>query len=653
MRTRFVTVSMICAVAIVAYGQLGVPASHAAGLPATAAAPTPTLVQSAGASERKAGSTLTAFFHAPTTAGDLLVLSASVSTGTSDRITSVTDPAGGTWQRAGSFAVTGHNSDGEMWYAAGAAPTTSITVHTASPAVVSLSIQEFAGVAPVSPLEVAAGASNLGTSPASGPVTPASGDLVLGFIADHGSSQPITVTAAGYAAQGQQTSLASQITSVVAGYQVLSGAGGQNFTGRLATAAYWAAGIAAFKPVPVVPGDFAISAPATVSVNPGQSTTVTVSTSVTSGAVQPIVLTLTGLPAGTSAAFSPTSLNAGQQSVLTISATQTAPAATVSLTITGTGPLASHTSPVTLTVSPLGAIRAAFYYPWYPQAWNQSGQNPFTNYLPARGFYSTDVPTVAAQIADMQYGHITMGIASWFGQGTITDQHWPALMQAAAGTGFTWAPYYENGIDDSQPVSQIVSDLHYIMTTYGGPGSALASLPGKGMPVFVYNADDTTTALGCQTVARWDQAAQTLAQQYGEQIYVDLKVFPSYPTCPGLSGIGGWHQYAPTTTDQNFATGPGDGAYTISPGFWKSSTPYGNSPFLARDPATWQASVAAMNASGARWQLITTYNEWGEGTAIESSVGCRNPAPAGTYCDWSAGSTISTYITTLHNAPPP
>jgi hypothetical protein len=60
-----------------------------------------------------------------------------------------------------------------------------------------------------------------------------------------------------------------------------------------------------------------------------------------------------------------------------------------------------------------------------------------------------------------------------------------------------------------------------------------------------------------------------------------------------------------------------------------------------------------MNASGAKWQLITTYNEWGEGTAIESSTRCRRPAPAGRLCDWSGDDTVSEYITDLHNAPPP
>jgi hypothetical protein len=32
-------------------------------------------------------------------------------------------------------------------------------------------------------------------------------------------------------------------------------------------------------------------------------------------------------------------------------------------------------------------IRTAFYYPWFPEAWNQQGFNPFTNYTPSLVFY--------------------------------------------------------------------------------------------------------------------------------------------------------------------------------------------------------------------------------------------------------------------------
>jgi hypothetical protein len=651
MRVRSLIMAVAVALVAVWCGSPGALASPV--VPEISTAPTagPQLVQSAGATQKSAAKSLTAAFPAVTGAGDLLVLSASLYTGTSTQITSVTDSAGGSWTRIGAYASSGHNSDGEMWYSPDARPVTQVTVHTASAVVVALTIQEFSGIATSNPLDVAAGTSKPGTSPSSGPVTPTGTDLAVGFIAGHGSAQAIKVTAAGYTAQAQQTSLAAHVTSVVTGYQALSTASTQNFTGSLGTAGYWAAGIATFKPA-TAPNGFSIGAtPGSVTLTAGQRATFTISTSVTSGVTQPVALSLTGLPVGASASFSPSTISAGQNSVLTISTSISVPPATSSLTVTGTGTSTSQSIQIPVTVNTPAAIRGAFYYPWFPEAWTQQGQNPFTNYTPTRGFYSTDTATVTAQIADMQYGDITIGIASWFGPGTTTDKHWPALMQAAKGTGFAWAPYYEpEGISNPAP-QQIADDLHYIESTYGGAGSALASLPGQGMPVFVYNADDLTTAEGCGTVDRWNQARQLLQQQYGESVYIDLKVFPGYTTCAGTPMINGWHQYGPASAVQDFPNAPGDSAYSISPGYWKSGAPYGTAPFLVRDRARWQANIAGMNASGAKWQLITTYNEWGEGTAIESSSGCAKAAPAGAYCDWSGGNTVSDFITDLHNAP--
>jgi hypothetical protein len=297
-------------------------------------------------------------------------------------------------------------------------------------------------------------------------------------------------------------------------------------------------------------------------------------------------------------------------------------------------------------------IRAAFYYPWFPEAWAQQGQNPFTSYTPARGSYASDVATVRAHIADMQYGGITVGLASWFGRASSTERHWPAMMEAAQGTGFGWAPYYEpEGIGDPTP-QQIADDLHYLWSTYRSGDSGLLYLSGKGMAVFVYNADDATQADGCDTASRWSQARQLLSSQYGERIYIDLKVFPGYRTCPDTPAVDGWHQYGPASANQDFSTAPGDGSYSISPGYWKSGSAYGTAPFLARDRARWQASIAGMRASSAVWELITTYNEWGEGSAVESATGCRSAAPAGTYCDWSGGGTGSEPIADLHALPP-
>jgi len=623
--------------------------------PASATTTSPQLVQFAVATETTAAKSLTAKFPAATTTGDLLLLSASVYTGTTNRITSVTDSAGRSWVRIGTYAVSGHNSDGEMWYSANAASVTTVTVRTRSSAVVALSVQEFSGVAPTSPLDVATGTSASSTSPSSGTVTPTvPGDLAVGFIAGHGNKQSINVTAPGYTTQPQQTSAATQVASLITGYLPLSTVSAQTFTGSLSTAMYWASGIAFFRPATAPPNDFSIAAtPATATVIGGHNATFTVSTGVTSGVSQHIALSVTGLPDGASASFTPSTINAGDTATMTVSASISTAPGTTQPTVVGTGASATHGAPVSLTVNAPAVIRAAFYYPWFPEAWTQQGLNPFTNYVPTRGYYSTDVSTVAAQIADLQYAGVTLGIASWFGQTSNTEKHWPAIIAAAQGSGFAWAPYYEKeGTSDPTP-QQIADDLHYLHTTYGGTGSALASLPGKGMPVFVYNADDPTNAKGCDTVDRWNQARLLLQQEYGETIYIDLKVFPQYATCAGSPTINGWHQYGPASAQQNFSTAPGDGSFTVSPGFWKAGTTYGTAPFLARDRIRWQGNVAAMNASGAKWQMVTTYNEWGEGTAIESSSGCLATVLSGTYCDWSGGGTVSDFVADLHNAPPP
>ena len=116
----------------------------------------PQLVQATGATETTAATALTATFPASTAGGHLLVLAASVYTGTANRITAVTDSAGRSWTRIGTYSASGHNSDGELWYSANAPAVTSVTAQTKSSAVMAMSVLEFSGVIATSPLDAAA-----------------------------------------------------------------------------------------------------------------------------------------------------------------------------------------------------------------------------------------------------------------------------------------------------------------------------------------------------------------------------------------------------------------------------------------------------------------------------------------------------------------
>lgn len=209
---------------------------------------TPRLIQSAGGTEAAAATSLTTTMGLPTGSGHLLLLSASVHIGTTSRITSVTDTAGNTWTRAGAYAVSGHYSDGELWYAANARSTRSITVHLGAALVVAATAAEFSEIIATNPLDAVTGASSTGTSAISGPVpATAANELIVGFSAGHGNAQPMAVTGAGFTALAQQTSRAATIASVVTGYRLASSGSGVSFTASFGAPMYWAAAVAAFR----------------------------------------------------------------------------------------------------------------------------------------------------------------------------------------------------------------------------------------------------------------------------------------------------------------------------------------------------------------------------------------------------------------------
>ncbi len=260
---------------------------------------------------------------------------------------------------------------------------------------------------------------------------------------------------------------------------------------------------------------------------------------------------------------------------------------------------------------PSFSIRAAFYYPWFPEAWTQKGIYPYSNYTPQLGYYSsTDQNILKEHIAMMQYGNIQAGIASWWGQGSQTDSKIAGLLTAAAGTNFRWALYYENESQGDPSVSQIQNDLTYILNHYGQNPSFL-QVNGKFV-VFVYA--DTNDA--CGMADRWRQANTVGA-------YIVLKVFPGYTKC--TSQPDSWHQYAPAVA----ADQQGSYSFSISPGFWLKGTP----ERLARDLNRWTQNVKDMVASGANWQLITTFSEWGEGTIVEPATIWESASGYGQYLD--------------------
>jgi hypothetical protein len=98
--------------------------------------------------------------------------------------------------------------------------------------------------------------------------------------------------------------------------------------------------------------DFTLSAtPSSQSVNPGGSSSYTVSAGALNGFSGSVSLSVSGLPAGATASFNPTSVAAGASSILTTTTTASTPVGSSTLTITGTSGSLTHTATVTLNVT--------------------------------------------------------------------------------------------------------------------------------------------------------------------------------------------------------------------------------------------------------------------------------------------------------------
>jgi hemolysin type calcium-binding protein/calcineurin-like phosphoesterase family protein len=287
------------------------------------------------------------------------------------------------------------------------------------------------------------------------------------------------------------------------------------------------------------------------------------------------------------------------------------PGADACLQGAGSGARAACETPAT-DRQPRAPIRAAFYYPRYPAGWRQQGIFPYTLFNPSLGFYDTRKASVVRRhIAAMRYGGMEAGIASWRGPATPSDGRVAGLLRAARGTPFRWSLYVENEAGANPGVGRIRSWLRYVKRQYGAD-PAFLRIGGRPV-VFVYAGSGDR----CGMATRW-----TRANSVG--VHLVLKVFPGFRACRDQPQ--GWHQYAPaqSVSDQS------PYAITISPGFHLVGEA---APRLARDPVRWSQDVAAMAASRATFQLVTTFNEWAEGTSVESAREWESPSGFGVYLD--------------------
>ncbi len=287
----------------------------------------------------------------------------------------------------------------------------------------------------------------------------------------------------------------------------------------------------------------------------------------------------------------------------------------------------------------------AFYYGWYGTPSVSGRWVHWTNvdaaaerigdtaHYPAFGPYdSHDQAMLRKQVAQARAAGITGFIATWWGRGTFDDQGIPLLLSAAAGTGFVVSAHYET-VTGKTPESRMiaaVTDLDYILQRYAGDKAWLRAL-GKPV-VFVY--DRAATQL---TPAQWASVlAKVRRDNPGGVIVVADTLEPAY-----ISVFDGAALY--NVTGNTWHKPPGEVSYWAHGAYPKVAAVAGAGRIstatvipgyddreLGKPPprpvtdrwggeiyrALWTAAVAA----NPDYVLITSWNEWHEGTEIEPSV---------------------------------
>jgi hypothetical protein len=267
-------------------------------------------------------------------------------------------------------------------------------------------------------------------------------------------------------------------------------------------------------------------------------------------------------------------------------------------------------------------IIGAFFYPWYSNP-NTSGQwrhwpegnnlppiSWSSNYLPnypdstwnpgVQLYDSANTEVLRWQDRAMARAGINIAIASWWGIGGHEDAAFAKAIRICKSV--QWCIYYELDAYGDPSVQRIYNDIKYVIDTYG-PTRNYARIDGKWL-VLVYGAG------GDETADRWQQAKDLLAGN-GYNVYLNGDTSNGRPPWDAV------HNYNPVVYQGYTDTLPNtDDSAWISPGFWG----YGNNPALERSlsefASAWDNIIE--NKAGYRFVLIETWNEWHEGTQIES-----------------------------------